>query len=115
MRRRELHGVLAVGDLVVVEGEALAHPQPGVVDQHRDGAVVGVVVDRPVGEDDVGLLGLEDLAERLVMGRVDDRLAVDLPGEERPGLEDLAGLLGLGDRGSRGLRRLVRRPSPLFR
>ena len=74
VRRRELHRVLAVRDLVVVEGEPLPHAQPGVVDQHRDRPVVGVVVDGPVGEDDVGPLGLEDLAERLVVVAVDDRV-----------------------------------------
>ena len=57
--------------------------------------MVGVVVDRPVGENDVGLLGLDDLAERLVMCRVDDRLAVRLTGVKGPRLQDLAGLLGL--------------------
>ena len=41
--------------------------------------MVGVVIDRPVGENDVGLLGLEDLAEGLVMSGVDDRLAVGMP------------------------------------
>ena len=95
--RRELHGVLAVRDLVVVEGESLLQPEPGVIDQHRDGPMIGVVVDRPVGEDRVGPLGLEDLAECLVMGRVDDRLAVELAGVERACLQDLAGLPGLGD------------------
>ena len=59
--------------------------------------MVGVVVDRPVGEDHVGPLGLEDLAERLVMLAVDHGIAVNLPREERPGLEDLARLAGLGD------------------
>ena len=78
VRRGELDRVFAVGDLVVVEGEPLSQPEPGVIDQHRDGAVVGVVVDRPVGENHVGLLGLDDFAECLVMGGVDDGLAVEL-------------------------------------
>ena len=82
--RRELDRVLAVGDLVVVEGEAAAHPQPGVIDQHRDRAVVGVVVDRPVGEDRVGPLGLEELAERGVVRDVNDRFAVR-PARRRAG------------------------------
>src|SRR5271157_1950388 len=36
---REVHGVLTVGDFVVVEREALAHLQPGVIREHGDGAV----------------------------------------------------------------------------
>ena len=73
--------------------------------------MIGVVVDRPVGEDGVGPLGLEDLAECLVVGRVDDRLAVELPRVQRARLQDFAGLLGLGD--AAGAFRLARRPLAL--
>ena len=57
--------------------------------------MVGVVVDRPVGEHGVGLLGLDDLPERLVVCRVDDRLAVELARVKRLGAEDVARFFGL--------------------
>ena len=96
MRRRELNRILAARDLVIVKREFLAQLEPGIVGKVRDGAMVGVVVDRPVGEENVGLLGLDDLAERLVVPGINDRPAVLLASLERSGLENLAGVSGLG-------------------
>ena len=47
-------------------------------------------VNGPVGEDDVGLLSLQELAHLVVPGRVDLGRAIDLPREDRARLEDLA-------------------------
>ncbi len=47
--------------------------------------MVGVIVDRPVGEDDVRPLALQELAECLRVGAVDDRAAIDLAREEGGG------------------------------
>jgi len=70
--------------------------------------VIGVVVDGPMGEDHVGLLGLQQVMELLVMDGVNDRLAVNLPGKGGPRLENFAGFLGFGHAHGAGvMRRLV--------
>ncbi len=63
MRRRELDRVFTARDLVIVKRKPLLHFQPRIIDEHRDRAMVGVVVDRPVGEYGIRLLGFENLAE----------------------------------------------------
>ena len=72
--------------------------------------MVGVIVDRPMSENDIGTLGLENLAECLIVGRVDDRLAVELIRVERPRLQDFAGFFGLCNTGEAGV---ARRPFAL--
>lgn len=90
----EHHGV--VGDFVVVEGGFFVGGEPGVENKLGEGTVVAMVVDGPVGEEDVGVLGGEKLSELLVMGVVDDGLAIDLFGVNGRGVEDLAGFLRFG-------------------
>src|ERR1043165_209431 len=51
----ELNCVLPVGNLVIIEGGFLTHPQPSLIDQERNGAVIGVVVDGPVCKNHIGL------------------------------------------------------------
>ncbi len=68
--------------------------EPGIENELGEGAMVAVVVNGPVGEDDVGILGSEELGELRVVSVVDDGLAVDLIGEDCSGVEDLAGFLG---------------------
>ena len=103
----EHHGV--VGNFVVVEGGFFVGGEPCVEDELGECAVVAMVVDGPVGEEDVGTLGGEKLSELLVMGVVDDGLAVDLFGEHRRGVEDLAGFLRFGgaDGGAIRIRRFA--------
>ena len=90
----EHHSV--IGHFVVVEGGFFVRSEPSIENELGEGAMVAVVVDGPVGEDDVGVLGGEELGERLVVAVVDDGLAVDLIGEDGAGVEDLADLLGFG-------------------
>ena len=103
----EHHGV--VSDFVVVEGGFFVGGEPGVEGELGEGAVVSMVVDGPVGEEDVGILGGEKLSEVLVMGFVDDGLAVDLFGVNGRGVEDLAGFLRFGgaDGGAIRIRRFA--------
>ncbi len=96
----ELHCVFAIGDFEIVEGETAPHAEPGVVDKHRHSPVIGVVVDRPVSEDDIRTLGLEDFAECVVVAPIDDRFTIDLTREDGPGLENLARFSRLGDASS---------------
>jgi hypothetical protein len=56
--------------------------------------VIPVIVDGPMGKDDVGVLGGEELGELLIMGCVDHGLAVDLAREEWMRAQDLTRLLG---------------------
>src|SRR5690349_13733682 len=82
----KLDGILAAGDLIIIKREGFIHLSPRAIDQERDGAMIGVVVDRPVREDDVGTLRLDDRSKRLVVLAIDHGASVDLAGEERPGL-----------------------------
>src|SRR5215831_4085303 len=76
----ELNRILAIGNLVVIKREASPHPQESVIDQKRDGAVVGMVIDGPMSKDDVRFFGLQYAPERFVMSWIHDGLAVDLTG-----------------------------------
>ena len=70
--------------------------------------MVAVLVDRPLGDDHVGPLGLQDFAEFVEVRRVEDCLAVDLPrigGARLQNLARLAGLLHADVGGSSPLRR----------
>ncbi len=88
------HGV--VGDFVVVERGFFVGAEPGVENELGEGAVVTMVIDGPVGEEDVGVLGCEDFEEFFVVGVVDNGAAVDLRGEDWAGMENLAGFLRFG-------------------
>jgi len=96
-RRGELDGVFPVGDFEVVKSEAVLELLPGFEGEVGDGAVVGMVVDGPVGEDGVGTFNFEDLLEGLVVIVVDDGVSVLLVGVGGTGFEDLAGAFGFGD------------------
>ena len=50
-----------------------------------------------MSEHDLGLLGLQETMELLVMSGVHDGLAVKLSGENGAGLENFAGFLGFGN------------------
>lgn len=52
--------------------------------------MIAMIVNRPLGEDDVGLLGFDQAVELVVMVPVNDGLAVNLAGKSRARLEDLA-------------------------
>ena len=71
LRRGELDGVFSVGDFVIEQGELPPHPQPCVVHEHRHRPVIGMVVDRPVCEDDIRSLVLEDRPKGCVMLAID--------------------------------------------
>src|SRR5579875_152539 len=58
--------------------------------------MIGVTVDRPMGEDDVGFLRLHDLADSGVTSRIDLGGPIDLSGEDRPGLQNGASLFCFG-------------------
>lgn len=80
----------------VIQVEGAASLMPGIEDQVEGGAVIAVRVNRPVGEDNVGALGLEQLADLAVAGAVDLSGAVDLAGKDGPRVKDRAGFEGLG-------------------
>ena len=96
-RRGELDGVFPVGDFEVVKSEAVLELLPGFEGEVGDGAVVGMVVDGPVGDDGVGSFGFDNFLEGLVVVVVDDGVSVLLVGVEWAGFEDLAGAFGFGD------------------
>ena len=54
-----------------------------------------MVVNGPVGEDHIGVLRLQKVMKRVVMGGVNYRGTIDLSSESRTGLENFAGLPGL--------------------
>lgn len=59
--RREHHGV--VGDFVIIESSFSAGSEPGIERQLRDGAMIAVLIDGPLSEDDVGSETGEELVE----------------------------------------------------
>ena len=65
--------------------------------------MIAVRVDRPVRENQVGLLGFQHLAKVIVPARAHLGAAIDLTGEDRSGLQDLAGFVTLGGANHRGL------------
>jgi len=96
-RRGELHGVFAVGDFVVIESESALELLPCLESEIGDGAVVGVVIDGPMGEDGISVFSFEDFLEGLIVIVVDYSVSVGLVGVGGAGFEDLARLLGFGD------------------
>ena len=61
-------------------------------------------IERPLGEEDIGRLGGDELAVLGIPCRGDLGGAIDLAGEyRRAGAEDLAGFLGLGRAGGGGV------------
>ena len=90
--RGELHGVFAVGDFVVIECESVLKLLPRLESEVRNGTMVGVVVDGPMGEDGIGIFRREDFLERLVMVVVDNSVAVGLICIGGAGFEDLAAM-----------------------
>jgi hypothetical protein len=95
--RGELHGVFAVGDFVVVESESVLELLPCLEGEIRDGTVVGVVIDGPMGEDGVGVFSIEDFLEGLVVIVVDNSVSIGLVGVDGTGFEDLTRLLCFGN------------------
>src|SRR3984885_8181719 len=91
---RKHHGIF--GDFVEIERRFPAAAEPCVEDQHRDGPVIAVLVNGPLNENDVSLLTVEQAAEIVVMGVVDNRAAVILPGKSSASLEDAARFFGFG-------------------
>src|SRR5579859_4937984 len=95
--RGELRGVFSIGNFVVVKGEAMLQLLPGFEGEVGDAAMVGMIVDEPVGEDGVGVFFLDDLLKRFVVRVVDDGMAVELVGVGGPSFQNLASLFGFGD------------------
>ena len=88
----EHHGIF--GDFVVVEGVPLLLLEPRIESKGRDGTMIAVLVDGPLGKDRIGVLGVQQAAERLVVGRIHDGLAIDLTGKDGAGPQDVAGFAG---------------------
>ena len=99
----ELDGVFPSGDFVVIECKAPAHAQPCFINEHGNGAMIGVVVERPMGEDDVGVFGFEEAMELSVMRLINDGFGIDLTGEGGTSFEDFAGFGGFSDANRSGI------------
>ena len=89
---REHHGVF--GDLVVVERGLFTSSEPGVEDEHRERAMIAMVIDGPLREKNVRLFGIEHTTESLVVGVIDDGPRIVLPGESGARFQDSACFLG---------------------
>lgn len=91
--------VFSVGDFVEIERETAAEFVPGVVSEIRDGAVIGVIIDRPVGENGVRFFGGEQFAKFVVVRAIDDCVCIALGGERGARMQDFAGFARFGDTG----------------
>ena len=83
--------LLATQDLAVVEVEPHAGAEPGVVGEERRRAVVAVGVDRPVRQEEVGALLVEDRLELVVPWGSDLGRSVHQAGEAGGRAQDGAG------------------------
>jgi hypothetical protein len=72
--------------------------------------MVAVVIDRPLGEENIGALLLYDFPELVEMGGIQDGVAIDLTCEYRTGLEYLGGFSGFGQAYARGRASFFSRP-----
>jgi len=72
--------------------------------------MIRVIVDRPVGEDHLGLLAFQEMVKLIVVGAIHDRFAVNLSRKGGPRLENLAGFLGFRHAHGAGVVRWLVRP-----
>lgn len=105
MRGSELHGIFATGNLVIVKAKFSSHAQKCLVGQIGNGAMIGVVVYRPLGEYHIRLLGLDQAMELFVVGLVNNGPGVNLSRERRTCFEDFAGFRGFSHTGGAGINR----------
>lgn len=95
--RREHVCVFAVRHFVIVQTETLVHTKPGIVDEHRDRAVVPMIIDWPLREDDTRLFGFQQPVKLIIVRGIHHSLAVDLVCKLRLRLQNLAGPPRFGD------------------
>src|SRR5712691_885507 len=96
MVREKMLSLSSCLNLVVVELKFESGIQPGIIGEERSNAVVGVGVNRPVREDDIGLLGQQGSGKLLVTSGRNFRMQVDLVHENHASLKKGAGLYGVG-------------------
>lgn len=77
---RELQGVFAIRDFVVIQREFFPASCPCVVGEHGDGAMIAMVIDGPLREDGVRLFGVEDVLKGVVLIVIEHSVAIDLAG-----------------------------------
>jgi hypothetical protein len=97
-RRGELGCIFAIGNFVIVQGEPALQLFPGFKGQVRNGAMIGMIIDKPMGKNRIWILRFKKALECLVMWVVDNGVAVDLIGIGGPGLQDLTCLFRFGMR-----------------
>ena len=109
--------IFTIGDFVVVQRAAFAHSLPRPLRQHRGGAVIGMAVNGPLREQDVGVLRGQRALKAAVVRLVHNAAPVRLAGENRPRPQHFASLLRLGRADRLGLfHAFARDPSsPRFR
>ncbi len=91
---RKHHGVFS--NFVVVESHGLANFQPGVEAECGNSAMVAMTIEGPLGQERVGLFGVEESSESLVVWRVNDGATIILASEEGSSVENAAGVLSFG-------------------
>lgn len=111
VRGMKMLGLKTLVHLEIIEIEFLSAFHPSVVNQQRDDPMVAMRVDGPVGEDDVGMLCLQNLAKVSVTRAVDFGVAVNLSGKYRARFQNRAGFLGFRGPNGRGLLRGLARDS----
>jgi hypothetical protein len=72
--------------------------------------MVAVVIDGPLGKENIGALVFDKLPEIIEVGGIQDGMAVGLSSEDRARLEYLGGLSGFRHAHARGRATLVPRP-----
>jgi hypothetical protein len=77
-------------DFVEVQIAARPHREPRTIREDARSLMVHMRIDGPLSEDDVRLLGGDELSESRRTVFVDHGRAVDLPGEQRLSADNLA-------------------------
>ena len=101
----EVHGLRSQVHFVVIELERVPSRGPGAERQQTRRLMIGMRVDGPLREDDIGLLDRNQFRERLCGRAIDDSRAIDLAREYGFRAKNLTGRNGFGR--SRGRRFIV--------
>lgn len=97
LRWGEHQRVFAIRDFVVIKCGRAAQAIPRLIGQGGGCSMVGMIVDRPMGEDDIGIQAGEKLGEVTVVCAIDNCVAVALRRKGRCRAKNATGFLGLPD------------------
>gem|GEM_PF-5892917 len=91
-RRMKNLGLFSREYFKIIESFLSASVQPGIIDQKGSRTVVPVRIHRPVGEEDIRFLPIEDLRKLFIVLVRYFRIAIDLSGKDGTCFKNFTGL-----------------------